>query len=102
MAAHFRPDVARDLQAVIDWKIWDRPGGGYDHYQLLIHEGSCEIRAEPTLQPDVELKMKPADFLKLASSNASPTKLAMRRRLHVVGDIRLARRIPDMFDIPSA
>lgn len=40
-AAHLRRDRARDGKIVIHWKVYDRPGGGYDHYELVVDEGAA-------------------------------------------------------------
>ena len=42
MAGLFRPDKAGDLEAVIHVKLWDKPGGGYDHFEMRIANGTCD------------------------------------------------------------
>ena len=101
MVAHFRPERARDLHAVVHWKIFDRPGGGYDHYELVIEEGSCTLSERPQQAPNVTFRIPPVDFLKLVTGNTSPTGLALRRRLQVLGDLGLARRVGTLFEVPS-
>ena len=102
MVAHFRPDRARGLDAVIHWKIFDRPGGGYDHYELVIADGSCTLSDHPDNPPNVTFRIPPVDFLKLVTGNASPTGLALRRRLQVLGDLGLGRRVGTLFEVPSS
>ena len=50
MAANFRPEAAGDLDAVIQVKLWDKPGGGYDHRELVIRDGCCEVSDEPRVR----------------------------------------------------
>ena len=59
LATRLDPSAAGDLDAVIHVKLWDRPGGGYDHRELRIHDGRCEASAEPTGEPDLTLKVRP-------------------------------------------
>ena len=42
MAEHFRPESARDVDAVIHWRIGGRPDGGADEYETVIRDGACE------------------------------------------------------------
>jgi putative sterol carrier protein len=101
MVAHFRPERARGLDAVVHWKIFDRPGGGYDHFELVIADGACTLSDHPGKAPNVTFRIPPVDFLKLVTGNASPTGLALRRRLQVLGDLGLARRLGTLFEVPS-
>ena len=67
---------AGDLHAVVEWRILERPGGGYDRFQLAIQDGSCKVSAPPfTDSPRVALTIHPVDFLKLVSGNASGPEL---------------------------
>jgi putative sterol carrier protein len=100
MEEHFRADKAGDLDAVLHWKIFDRPGGGYDHYEVVVSGGRCLVNPIPSREPDLTLKARPADFLKLVTGNASPMRLALRGRLRVQGDLALASRLSGLFAIP--
>jgi putative sterol carrier protein len=102
MEEHFRADKAGGLDAVLHWKIFDRPGGGYDHYEVVVSGGRCLVNPVPTRDPDLTLKARPADFLKLVTGNASPTRMALRGRLRVQGDLALATRLGGLFEIPRA
>jgi putative sterol carrier protein len=46
--------------------------------------------------------MKPADFLKLVSGNASGPTMFMTGKLKLEGDVMLASRLTSMFRIPKA
>ena len=101
METHFRPEKSRGVDAVVHFKILDRPGGGYDHYEVVVHDGVCRISEEPTGDPAVTIKIKPVDFLKLVTSNASGPLLFMRGRLKLDGDVMLASRLTGLFTIPK-
>jgi putative sterol carrier protein len=101
MASRFRPEVAGDLDAVIHVKLWDRPGGGYDHRELVIRDGRCEAHEKPAEEPDLTLKVRPGDLRKIVTGEAGPKRLAFRGRLRALGDIRLGMRLTDLFDLSS-
>jgi putative sterol carrier protein len=100
-AEHFRPDQARGLDAVVHFKILDRPGGGYDHYEVLVSEGALTVNHPPEREPTVTLKVKPVDFLKLVTNNTNGPMLFVRGRLKIDGDLMLASRLTGLFTIPG-
>ena len=102
MERYVNADRAKDVEGVIDWKILDRPDGGYDHYQVVVKDGACNVSREPAEHPRVTFKVKPVDFLKLASGNASGPKLFLTGGLKIEGDLMFAARVPDLFRIPDA
>jgi len=101
METHFRPDQAGSLDAVVHFKVLDRPGGGYDHRELVVESGRLTVVEPPQREPTVTIKIKPVDFLKLVTGNASGPVLFMRGRLKIDGDLMLASRLTGFFTIPS-
>lgn len=99
MAASFRPEQAGDLDAVIHVKLWDRPGGGYDHRELVLRDGACTASAEPAEDPDLTLKVRPEDLRRIVAGDAGPRRLALKGRLRAIGDIRLGMRLTELFDL---
>lgn len=97
MAGLFRPEKAGDLEAVIHVKLWDRPGGGYDHFEMVIADGTCEIVEKPSRAARMTLKIRPSDLRALLAGETGPRRLAMRRKLTVLGDLKLGARLPDLF-----
>jgi putative sterol carrier protein len=105
MADHVDPAKARGTDAVVHFKILDRPeelGGGYDHYEVIFEDGSCTAGDQPEREPKVTLKVGAVDFLKLAASKASGPTLFMTGKLKLQGDVMLASRLTGFFRIPSA
>lgn len=96
MASLFRPEKAEGVNAVIHIKLWDRPGGGYDHAELRIADGRCTVR-EPADEPDLTLKVRPGDLRKLVTGETGAKRLAFKGRLRAVGDIGLGLKLPDLF-----
>ena len=102
MAEHFRPEKARGVDAVVHFKVLDRPGGGYDHYEIVLRDGECRLSPHPAADPTVTIKVKPVDFLKLITNNANGTMLFLRGKLKLDGDVMLASRLAGLFSIPGS
>jgi putative sterol carrier protein len=102
MADHVDGERARDVNAVLHWKIYDNPEGGYDHYEVVLEDGSCVVSETPSREPSITLKLKPAAFLKLVSGSASGPTMFMTGKLKLEGDVMLASRLTSMFRIPKS
>jgi hypothetical protein len=88
-----------DVEAVIHVKLWDRPGGGYDERELVLSGGTCTASATPEHEPRLTLKIRPTDLRKIVTGEAGPRRLALTRRLSVLGDIRFGMKLQDLFDV---
>ena len=97
MVTLFRPDHAEGIDAVIHVKLWDKPGGGYDHFELLIADRNCRISEPPEREPDLTLKVRPGDLRKLVTGESGPRRLALKGRLRVLGDLGLGMKLPELF-----
>ena len=93
----FRPEKAEGVEAVIHIKLWDAPGGGYDHYELSIANQECRLTTPPTDEPDLTLKVRPTDLRKLINGDTGPKRLAFQGRLRAIGDLGLGMKLPDLF-----
>jgi putative sterol carrier protein len=87
------------VDAVIHVKLWDRPGGGYDHRELVLKDGRCTVSDEPEHEPRLTLKVRPEDLRRIVNGDAGPRRLALQRRLTVLGDIRFGMKLQDLFDL---
>ncbi|GHJ37410.1 SCP2 sterol-binding domain-containing protein [Streptomyces sp. TS71-3] len=102
MGREFKPDAAGSLSAMIRWQITG-PGGAETVYETRIADRACTVHAgRSDEEPKVTLTLSEAEFLKLASGNASPVTMFMTRKVKVVGDVALAARLNRYFDIPKA
>jgi hypothetical protein len=102
MPESFDPDRGGGVDAVVEWRILDRPGGGYDAWQMVIEDGQCRVQAGPADDPTVTYEIKPIDFIKLITNNASGPKLFLFGKLKITGNLLLAARMPAFFAIPGA
>lgn len=101
-AGRVRPEKTQGMDAVIHVKLWDRPGGGYDHRELVIHDGTCTASASPTHDdPKITLKVRPEDLRAIVTGSAGPKRLAFRGKLRVLGDLGFAMKLTELFDLSS-
>ena len=99
MEQHYRPQSQRD--AVIHWRIGDRPDGGDDHWEATVADGACTTTSPPKSVPRVTLKLDGVHFLKLVTGNASGPMLFMTGKLKIEGDLMFSAQIQSMFRIPG-
>ena len=88
------------FDAVVHFKILDRPDGGYDHYRVEIAGGACRVSKDPEGPARVTFRVAPVDFLKLVTGNAAGPQMFMTGRLRIEGDLMFAARVQGFFEIP--
>ena len=101
MAEHFDTEKAGGTEAVIEWRILDKPGGGNDRYQVVVAGGNCTVVPDGDVPPRVTFTMKPVDFLKLVTGNAAGPMMFMTGKLKIDGDLMFAASVQSLFRIPS-
>ncbi|WP_166640281.1 SCP2 sterol-binding domain-containing protein [Amycolatopsis sp. SID8362] len=101
MGSHIRPERARDLHAVVHWRLSGGVGeGGYDRYETVISHGSCTVSREMRETPRVTISIAPADFFRLITHQATPAVLFVTGRIKVKGDLAFAAGLIGFFDLP--
>ena len=101
MGEHLRPETARGVEAVVHWKILERPDGGHDHYELVIKDGKATVSDTPQREPRVTFSVGAVDFLRLVTGNANGPILFTTGKLKISGDLVFAAQIAGMFRIPK-
>jgi len=101
-AEHFDSEKAAETEAVLEWRIFDKPGGGYDRYQVVIANGACAVEKDGNHTPRVTFKLKPVDYLKLVTGNAAGPVMFMTGRLKIEGDLMFAAGVQSLFRLPGA
>jgi putative sterol carrier protein len=97
----FRADAARDVNALIEWRI-TKPEGGEDRWQIRLANGACSVSQEADARdPDVIFTVGPVDFVKLIAGVESGPKLFVFGRLKIRGNLMLAARVQGFFRAPS-
>ncbi len=101
MSAYFRPDKMRSpKESTIRWVL---KGGSELVYETVVSTAGCMVsEGQHADSPRVTLTMKPSEFIKVASGNASPTRMYMTRKLKLSGDLGFAAAFGSMFEIPKA
>ena len=102
MPERFDPKRAAGVEAVVEWRIPDRPDGGHDTWHMVLRDGRCEVAEGPAESPTVTYEIDPVDFIRLITGNASGPRLFLFGRLKIRGNLVLAARMPTFFRIPGA
>ncbi len=102
MAEHLDADKAKGTDAVLLWRITDKPGGGEDTYEVTLKDGQVSVSQEPTADPRVTFVVGPAAFLRLVSGAQPGPVLFMAGKLKIEGDLMFASQVATMFKIPQA
>jgi putative sterol carrier protein len=101
MAEHLDPEISREAEAVVEWRISGRDDGGHDRYQVLIDRGTCEVTRNGEREATVIYTIAPVEFIRLVTGNASGPELFMTGRLTVEGDLMLAAMTQSWFRQPG-
>jgi len=102
MPESFDPDRAAAVDAVVEWRILERAGGGHDAWHLVLEHGRCRVQEGPAEDPTVTYEIRPIDFIRLITGNASGPRLFLFGKLKITGNLLLAARMPMFFRIPGA
>ncbi len=102
MTEHLDADKAKGTNAVLLWKITDKPGGGEDLYEVTLADGTVSVSQEPTAEPRVTFVVGPAAFLRLVSGAQPGPVLFMAGKLKIEGDLMFASQVATLFKIPQA
>ena len=102
MEEHFDGEKAGHTEAVIEWRIRDRPGGGQDRYQVVVTGGTCSVEKDGEHAPRVTFTMKPVDFLKLVTGASAGPMMFMTGKLKIDGDLMFAASVQSLFRLPNA
>ena len=100
MPASLDPERAGDVDAVLEWRIREGPGGGPDRYQVTIRGGRCTVERDGGADPSVSYELSAVDFVKLVAGVEQGPKLFVFGRLKVRGNLLLAARVPTFFRMP--
>jgi putative sterol carrier protein len=101
MPGSFRADRAGSTNAVIHWTLSDGPDGP-ETYELIIADGTCVLSPSATQEPKLALTLATADFLKIVTGSGNAVMLFMTGKVKAKGDLGLAAKIADLFDVPKA
>lgn len=103
MADHVEPAAIAGKDAVVHFRITDKPGGGEDVYEVVIADGKVTLSDSPQAEePKVAIVAAPLPFIKLVTGHESGPTLFMSGKLRVEGDLMFATEMTSFFKIPGA
>ena len=94
MPGAFNPEVARDLQASIQFVISGDDGG---QWVLSISGGKCEVREGQIPDPSLTIDSPAEVWVKMARGEIDRPKTLMEGLYKVQGDFSLLSRMPQLF-----
>jgi putative sterol carrier protein len=99
LPTYFDPDQAGQLAVVFEWRI-GHGSGPPDRYQLVIEAGRCQVDKDGFAKPEAVLSADWLDFMRLMLGDVTATKLFLRGRLKIEGNVLLASRLKGLFCTP--
>jgi hypothetical protein len=88
------------LNAVVEFRITGRRGGGIDRYQLTLIDGLCRTSRRGERRPALTLELEPVAFLRLVGGTASAQRLLIAGKLKLRGDLIVALALPAALRLP--
>jgi putative sterol carrier protein len=102
MADHVKPSAIAGKDAVVHFRITEKPGGGEDVYEVVIADGKVTLSDSPqTEEPKVAIVAAPLPFIKLVTGHEAGPTLFMSGKLKVEGDLMFATQMTSFFRIPG-
>ena len=102
MTEHLDADKAKGTDAVLHWKITDKPGGGEDTYEVTLKDGAVSVSTEPDGRAARHLHRRPGRFPPPGLRRPARPVLFMAGKLKIEGDLMFASQVATMFKIPQA
>jgi putative sterol carrier protein len=96
MPRNFRPEVAGDLNAVIQF---DLTGDGGGTWTADIGEGKCQVAQGPADNPTLTLTMDAREYLAMCRGDLNAMTAFMLRKIKLSGDVGLAMKLQSLFGL---
>ena len=100
LPSYFDPEQAGQLAVVFEWRI-GHGSGPPDRYQLVVEAGRCRVDKNGSAKPQAVLSADWLDFMRLMLGDVTATKLFLRGRLKIEGNVLLASRLKGLFCTPT-
>jgi putative sterol carrier protein len=96
MPGNFKPEVAGDLDAVIQFDLTGHGGGTWT---ATIAHGKCEVSQGPAEDPTLTLTMDAGEYLAMCRGELNAVSAFMRQKIKIRGDVGLAMKLQSLFGI---
>jgi putative sterol carrier protein len=91
----FVPELAAGTSAVVHFKF---TGTEATEWNAVIRDGKCEVAPGlPRTRPTITLRIDSEDFKRLVSGELDGTQALMQAKMHLDGDIALAKVLAGLF-----
>jgi putative sterol carrier protein len=94
MPAHFLPDQAGDLRAVIQF---DLSGEGGGQWYATIADRQVDVHTGQTAAPSLTLATSAQDYLAIINGELKPMAAFMQGKIRVKGDMPLLLKMQNLF-----
>jgi hypothetical protein len=101
----FRPELAKDEDALVRFVITNRTKAPDDIFELNIRDGMCTLAAPADTTAVkgakvLSITMDRVRFVRVVTGQASGAKLFLQRKIKINGDLKFGGRVISWFDIP--
>ena len=101
MPDHLDAERAREADFVIEWRVRELEGDGFDRWQIRVAAGRAEVERDGGAEPTAVITIGAIDFMRLVAGNLDPAQLYLTGRLAVDGDVMTAATLGSYFRFPS-
>ncbi|MDA8395511.1 MAG: SCP2 sterol-binding domain-containing protein [Candidatus Dormibacteraeota bacterium] len=92
----FKPEKATGVTAVFQWDVGGEQGG---HWFVTVKDSACQVEEGQTEAPNITLTIADDNFVKLLTGKLDGTVAFMTGKLKVKGDMGLAMKLPQLFNL---
>lgn len=93
--ARFKPEKAEGVDAVVQLTV---TGSGGGTYQLVIDDGTLDVREGDHPDPTLTATVSASDWLRVNNGEVSPMTLLMQGKLKFRGSLPMALKFRSMFE----
>jgi predicted lipid carrier protein YhbT len=88
---------AKDVNAVVEWRILNGRGVVDTIWTTEIAGGRCHVRRRPAADPRTTIELSTGDFLLLVAGEANAPSMLFSGRIKLRGDMMFAAGLPSLF-----
>jgi len=91
----FLPEKAEGVDAVIQFELGDDGG----NWVCTIRDQTCTVEEGTTEEPNLTLQANASDYIDVVTGKLNPMTGIMTQKLVLKGDLNLATKYMDLFDL---